>query len=50
MTAPYEKFAADCERCIHSERKSDRRRCTVKCIDCSVRKGRLPCSSFEERP
>lgn len=44
----YKLAFADCEECLYSKAKKDGgRRCIVKCIDCSVREGRLPCTKFK---
>lgn len=44
----WELVYADCTKCDNSMVKSDgNRRCLVKNIDCSVRKGQRPCSHFK---
>lgn len=37
---------ADCTKCKNREVTDNRSVCTVKHIDCSVRKGQRPCSHF----
>lgn len=45
---PYLKFKANCKRCKNRKDKDDgSSMCTVKHIDCSVRKGDRPCSHFD---
>ena len=45
-----EKTFADCNKCKFSKLKKDgARMCIVKSIDCSVRGGKLPCTTYIRR-
>ena len=47
---PFEKTFADCKECKFSKLKKDgTRACIVKSIDCSVRDGKLPCTTYMRR-